>query len=66
MNFSEWNGYIDRMEDIGQQLLDVVAEMRADPPKGWPRPGLCGVPIIGSACDVPTKCRAEGGYNAPN
>lgn len=55
MNHAEYTGYIDRMEDLGQQLLDLVAEMRADPPKGWPRPGLGAVPILGECCDVPTK-----------
>lgn len=55
MNYEHYLGYIDRMEDLGEQLLDLVAEMREDPPKGWPRPGLAAVPIIGTAVDVPTK-----------
>lgn len=55
MNYEHYLEYIDRMEDLGEQVLDLVAEMRADPPKGWPRPGLGAVPIIRAAVDVPTK-----------
>lgn len=55
MTFEEWTGYIDRMEDLGEQMLDLVAEMRADPPQKWPRPGIGAVKILGFACDVPKK-----------
>lgn len=55
MDYEHYLGYIDRMEDLGEQILDLVAEMKADPPKGWPQPGLGAVPIIGTAVDVPTK-----------
>ena len=55
MNYEHYLGYIDRMEDLGEQILDLVAEMREDPPKGWPRPGLGAIPIVGTAVDVPTK-----------
>ena len=66
MDFQQYCGYIDRLEDLGQQVLDLVAEMRADPPQRWPRPGLEAVRIIGAACDVPTKPGVRGGENAPN
>ena len=59
MNWQEWCGYIDRLEDLGMQALDLVAEMRADPPDGWPRPGLGVIPVLGFAVDVPTKGGAE-------
>ena len=32
MTRAHYEEYLDRAEDIGQQLLDLVAEMRADPP----------------------------------
>ena len=32
MTEAHYEQYLDRAEDIGQQLLDLVAEMRADPP----------------------------------
>lgn len=66
MDFQQYCGYIDRLEDLGQQVLDLVAEMRADPPQRWPRPGLGAVRIIGAACDVPTKPGVRGAENAPN
>lgn len=52
MDRNDYTVYMARMEDIGQQLLDLVAEMRADPPAGWSPPSLgaaeaaFGVPII--------------------
>ena len=61
MDYEQFLGYVDRLEDLGQQALDLVAELRADPPDGWPRPGLGAVPILGVACDVPTKGGAVRG-----
>lgn len=61
MNYDEFVGYVDRLEDLGQQALDLVAELRADPPNGWPRPGLGAVPILGEAYDVPKKRGAAHG-----
>ena len=61
MNFPEYLQYIDRLEDLGQQVLDLVAEMRADPPQKWPRPGLAAVPVVGTAIDVPKKRGADHG-----
>lgn len=55
MDFNEWNGYVDRLEDLGQQMLDLVAEMRADPPQQWPKPGLGAIKILGMTSDVPKK-----------
>ena len=65
MDYHQYCGYIDRLEDLGQQVLDLVAEMRSDPPGKWPRPGLGAVQIIGAACDVPTKTGVWGAENAP-
>lgn len=61
MEFQHYLGYIDRMEDLGEQILDIVAEMRADPPRGWPVPGFFAVPVIGVAVDVPKKEGATHG-----
>lgn len=61
MNYEEFVGYVDRLEDLGQQTLDLVAELRADPPNGWPRPCIGAVPILGEAYDVPTKGSAVHG-----
>ena len=61
MDFQQYCGYIDRLEDLGQQVLDLVAEMRADPPQRWPRPGLGAVPVVGLAVDVPKKAVAVDG-----
>lgn len=55
MDFNEWNGYVDWLEDLGQQMLDLVAEMRADPPQQWPKPGLGAIKILGMTSDVPKK-----------
>lgn len=55
MDYKQFLGYVDRIEDLGQQALDLVAELRADPPDEWPRPDMMDVPILGVACDVPTK-----------
>lgn len=55
MNQVEFGGYVDRLEDLGMQILDLAAEMRADPPVDCPCGGVCdgqGVCSIGCVgCD---------------
>lgn len=40
MDANNYVVYMARMEDLGAQLLDLVAEMRVDPPDGWAPPSL--------------------------
>ena len=58
MNYDEFVVYCARLEDLGEQVLDLVAELRADPPEACRRPGLGAVPVLGVAVDVP-KIRGQ-------
>lgn len=40
MDANNYTVYMARLEDIGCQLMDLVVEMRADPPDGWQPPSL--------------------------
>ena len=40
MDANHFTVYMARLEDLGCQILDLVAEMRADPPDGWMPPSL--------------------------
>lgn len=32
MTPSHYEQYVDRLQDLGEQILDLVSELRADPP----------------------------------
>lgn len=61
VDYADFVTYCARLEDLGEQVLDLVAEIRADPPQGWPRPCLGAVPVVGVAVDVPKKAVAING-----
>lgn len=40
MDANQYTVYMARLEDLGCQIMDLVVEMRADPPDGWQPPSL--------------------------
>lgn len=55
MNVNDYVVYMARLEDLGAQVLDLVAEMRADPPAGWTPPSLAAA---AQALGMPGTCAA--------
>lgn len=58
MDANQYTVYMARLEDLGCQIMDLVVEMRADPPEGWQPPSLgaaaAALGLVGCCADLGT------------